>query len=285
MIFRAPVPFKEALDSQQVKTLLPTTANSMQLKALAPEIRQRAVFSSRVNSSRLLSRLDELITRAIEPSQIKDPSTGEIRATRPGEYMDRGAFRLQMRETLRSLGYQPTEDDRGTITDLTSERRLNVMFDMNVRMTHEYGGWMQGQDETVLDVWPAQELYREEDRKEPRNWIARWKDAGGKFFGERMIALKNDPIWVEISEFNLPYPPFDWNSGMGIRDVDRQTAIEAKLIDLNTRVAPQQRPFNQGVEASIGNAPEWLLKQVVKAFAGAVQRDGDTLRLAPAGGA
>ena len=62
-------------------------------------------------------------------------------------------------------------------------------------------------------------------------WQNRWKNAGGKFHGGRMIALKDDPVWTKLSAFGTPYPPFDWGSGMGVRDIDRKTAIDLKLID------------------------------------------------------
>lgn len=34
-----------------------------------------------------------------------------------------------------------------------------------------------------------------------------------------MVALKTSPIWVELSRFGYPYPPFDFNSGMWVRPV------------------------------------------------------------------
>ena len=34
-----------------------------------------------------------------------------------------------------------------------------------------------------------------------------------------MVALKEDPVWTRISRFGQPWPPFDFNSGMGVEDV------------------------------------------------------------------
>src|SRR5574337_1593062 len=112
-------------------------------------------------------------------------------------------------------------------------------------MAWGYGSWMQGQAPAILNLWPAQELFRAFPRKTHRQWSGedaeniikgepiegRWADAGGQLFDGRMIALKNAPIWTDISAFGNPYPPFDFNSGMWVRDVDRETAMKYGLID------------------------------------------------------
>ena len=45
-----------------------------------------------------------------------------------------------------------------------------------------------------------------------------------------MIALKNDPVWTALSRFGRPWPPFDYDSGMGIADIDRETAETLGLL-------------------------------------------------------
>ncbi|MBR0198127.1 MAG: hypothetical protein IJQ34_08330, partial [Kiritimatiellae bacterium] len=69
--------------------------------------------------------------------------------------------------------------------------------------------------------------------KNPRgDWPKRWQKAGGKIFpGGRMIALKDDPVWVKLSVFDNPFPPFDWGSGMGLEDIGRKEAVKLGLID------------------------------------------------------
>lgn len=68
-----------------------------------------------------------------------------------------------------------------------------------------------------------------------------------------MIALKNAPIWTAISAFGLPYAPFDFGSGMDVRDVDRDEAAALGLIDRDTQIEPETRGFNEDLEVS---APE-----------------------------
>lgn len=259
MIFTAPVPFTEALDSAEVRSLMPTTASSAQLQRIAPELRERARFSARVNNERILRTIDELIERIISPETVSDPVTGIARAARPGEYMSPARFRLEMREVLESLNYRPPEGREGTIRDLYSEQRLNLIRRTNTEMAHSYGHWQQGQDDLLLDAYPAQQLFRAESRDEPRDWPTRWNDSRAASGSEAsataaatgfMIARKNDPIWPALSAFGLPYPPFDYNSGMSVRDIDRQTAMRLNIIDLNTRIPPQTRRFNEDLQMS-----------------------------------
>ncbi|MDP2227282.1 MAG: hypothetical protein Q8J78_07365, partial [Moraxellaceae bacterium] len=90
-----------------------------------------------------------------------------------------------------------------------------------------------------------------------RDWAARWQKAGGEFFDGRMVALKNDPIWSRLGDSSLfpdgldnPYPPFAFNSGMGVRDVDRDEAEQLGLIAKNQEVFPRDLSFNAQLEAS-----------------------------------
>ena len=87
-----------------------------------------------------------------------------------------------------------------------------------------------------------------------------------------MIALKNDPIWTEISAFRNPYPPFDYNSGMGIRNVPRSEAIRLGVMTAEQKVRPEKRGFNQGLSASVERFSPDLLKELARDF-------GDTVRL------
>jgi hypothetical protein len=250
MIFSKPVPFEEALQAQQVKSILPTTASSTELMKLAPEIRERARFSARVVNKQFLERIDDVTTRLTSPETVIDRATGIRRAAKPGEYMDPATARLELKKTLDEIGYQPDPAKRGTLQDLSSDARLDLIIRTNTEMAQGYGDWKQGQDPAILDMWPAQELVRVETRQEKRDWLRRWLNAGGKLYNGRMMALKNDPIWTAISAFGQPYPPFDFNSGMGVRDIERDEAVSLGLIDRDTQIAPHERPFNAELSVS-----------------------------------
>ncbi|MDD5679385.1 MAG: hypothetical protein PHW60_15565, partial [Kiritimatiellae bacterium] len=120
----------------------------------------------------------------------------------------------------------------GTIKDLSSDARLNLIIRMQTEMALGLGKFIQSQDPAALDAAPAQELYRLEARNAQRNWPSIWQTAGGQFYGGgRMIALKNDPVWTEISDFGQPYPPFKYGSGMWTRDILRPEAEALGVLD------------------------------------------------------
>lgn len=234
MIFSTPIPFIEALDSQRVKAaLMPTSASSYQLQAVAPEILERSTFAARVTNAQFLQSIHEQMSSLVAAET--DPAT----------------VRLRLKQTLESIGYMPDPDKRGGIEDLSSDPRLHLIIDTQEKMSHGYGNWQQGQDQSVLDAWPAQELYRAEARNQERAWNKRWTDAGGTLYEGRMIAKKNSPIWTVISAFSLPYPPFDYNSGMDVRDIARDEALRLGVINERTDpVRPQTRGFNDTLQAS-----------------------------------
>jgi hypothetical protein len=233
MILSEPIPFRDALQSRAVKKVLPTNLTSAELMQLDAAIREKAMFSAQTLLEDYLKDISKKVETILNPVSVDGRTEG----------MDTATARLQLKEQLRSLGYSPDPDKRGTIEDLSSDQRINLVLKMNVEMAQGYGDWRQSQDPAVLDQFPAQELFRGEDRKEPRDWMTRWRGAGGQLYGGRMIALKNDPIWTELSAFGLPYPPFDFNSGMWVRDVDRDEAVQLGLIDQDTQIQPQSRGF------------------------------------------
>ncbi len=87
--------------------------------------------------------------------------------------------------------------------------------------------WYENIKESTIQ--PAQRMVRMGYRENPRDWKTRWFEAWEKVGGEgackeEMVALTSSPIWQELSVFGLPYPPFDYNSGMGVLPVDRDEA-------------------------------------------------------------
>jgi hypothetical protein len=274
VIFSRPIPFAEALASRAVKSILPTTASAAALRRIAPELRERAFFSARTTNAAYLQRASDLIERILHPE-----------AAEPGQYMDPATARLELREFLQRIGYQPDPELRGTLQDLSSDARLNVLLGTNSRMARGYGYWQQGQDPAILDEWPAQELFRAEDRRVPRDWITRWNAARDAVSSRSsatdarrgiMAALKNDPIWVELSEFSLPYPPFDYNSGMDIRDVSRADALALGILSSEGSVRPQDRGFNE----DLGIAPPARSEALLSALR---QSLGDSVEFGPDG--
>jgi len=257
MILAEPLPFAEAIESREIRQILPTELRTMLLDTIPAELRERAMFSAGVTSAEFLQRASDAIDELLAGKS------------------DRATQRAALKELLQALDYRPAEGEEDTLTDLSSDDRLNLILDTNLELAQGYGSWIQGQDPEILDLWPAQELVRVREAKEPRDWAARWVEAGGTAYGGRMIALKNDPIWRRISRFGLPYPPFDFNSGMDVSDVDRETAIEAGLIDRDTELLPQDRDFNSDLQASPEVRDQALREALEEALQGVASFDAD----------
>lgn len=213
---------------------LPTDASSVELARLPSAIRRQALFSARLNT------LDPLV-------QIGSDIKGILDGTR-----SMSEARRDIRKSLEATGYQPPEGAAGGLRDHTSRTRLDLILGQNVRAARGYGKWAADMDPDLLDLWPAQELVRVMGRKNPRGtWKQRWAEAGGTLYGGRMIALKTDPIWVSISRFGQPYPPYDYGSGMGVMDVDRDEAERFGLISETESLTPEPIPFPDMAEARL----------------------------------
>jgi len=263
MVFSKPIPFAEALASRAVKRLLPTAAGSAEIAQLEQPIRERAMFSAKVEDARFLAGLDRLINGIVSPASAQ--------GTVPGRQSPFNAIeaRAAAQDYLDSIGYTPEDGKAGGLQDLSSNQRLDLILKTNTDMAQGAGQFTVQNDPDILDAFPCLELYRLEGRKEERDWKERWVRAGGKLYGGRMIARKDDSIWSEISAFGNPYPPFDYNSGMWTREIDRSEAEDLGVIKRSTVVQPQQLSFNKGVEVAFPqNISKGLADAVLEAFKG-----------------
>jgi len=212
-------PFQEALDklASRSNTLSPRT--SAQWAALPTDIRDRAFFVSRNQNAEFLGAVREGISKLINPQTVIREGLPVTEGPSPA------TVRSELKQLLTSIDYQP---EAPGITDLSSNARLNLIINQNVESVQGYGQHLQALEQS--DIYPAQELYRVEDRHEPRDWVSRWQEAGGTLYQGRMIAMKGDPIWTAISRFDVPWPPYDFNSGMWIRDISRVEAQDLGLL-------------------------------------------------------
>ncbi|MBS7285703.1 MAG: hypothetical protein KIH06_00375 [Kiritimatiellae bacterium] len=193
------------------KALVGSKIDSSQWNRIQAALRDRAFFSSKVESARMLHSMRGEAAKVAAGTK----SASEVRR--------------DLRQAFAAEGYKPMPDDKGTIKDLYTKHRLDTVIQTNVRQARGFVQYLDGISPGALAAFPAQELIRVRNSKTPRNWAKRWTDAGGKLRGGRMVALKTDPIWTKISAFGNPFPPYDWGSGMGIRDIKKS---EAKVLGL-----------------------------------------------------
>lgn len=270
-------PLKDAVDMLSGKVPVGSGMSSREWEALQAEIKLRAMFAARVEDERVLVEMQERLQARI--ALVK----------KDGRTMDRGVFIEEIREELRKSGYKRGDAKRGSLRDLKSTRRLGLIWDMNLAQAQGYAKWKSDMDPDILDAVPAQELIRVRAKVEIRDWPLVWADHGGKFYGEpgpdyprapgRMIALKTDPIWKWISRFKTPWPPFEWGSGMGLKNVRRADAETLGVLAPGARLIPLAVPFNAGHEMSAKGVPESGRESLRSAFGDAIRFDGDRVLL------
>ena len=206
-----------------------------------PEIREAAFFSAAVEETRWLESAKAKIDERIA---LKSASMG--RAT-----MDKAKFVREMQILAEQLGMRPAEkqDGRGSLTDPGSRRRLELIFDVQTGLAQGKARWLADVDPDVIKAYPAFEFVRLSPRDQWRDWPQRWKDAGlpdpvltGGDYGMRMIALKSDPNWSKLSRFGLPFAPFDFQSGMGLKSIGRREAEQAGLLEAGKPPAVPEIP-------------------------------------------
>ncbi len=250
MIFTAPMPFIEAQQSAEVRSILPTTGKTAQLQQLDGDIRRRALFSATVTNVTHLQKIEDLRDGILSGRLGLDEA------------------RLQIKSLLAEQGYEPDPEERGGLRDLSSTARINLQLETNVDVARGAGWFAQGQDPVVLDAFPAQELVRffgPDDPSRERDWAARWAICGGTFYGGRMIALKTDPIWRKLGDPALfpdglgnEFPPFAFHSGMDVVDISRDEAESLGLLDSDTELLPQNVDLNAELQATPDVRSEWL---------------------------
>lgn len=207
--------------------------------------------------------------RAFFMSQVAELHIADAARRLTAEYadghVDFSKLRIEWRNYLERADYQPDPEVAGTIKDLYTQARIDVVLKTNVAQARGFVQFAEGMTPGAFAAFPAQEFTRVVYRKRKRaDWPRRWAAAGGKVHGGRMIALKDDPVWQRLGDagpFGNPYPPFDWGSGMGVVDIDRKTAIELGVVTA------------EGVRASVDRLRDDAAQQRLPSMNGRLQAE------------
>jgi hypothetical protein len=260
-----------AQDKLRRKSIVPSAKRTAEWERMPVEFRERAQFSAGVESARFLSAIQEKLEKIVGLQKEK-------LANGKDATISRSDFISDLRKVALSEGLQPQDGRYGGLQDPTSLGRLGLVYDMQTESAQGYATHTADMGEGAIDAFPAYELVRQEDRKTPRNWTARWREAGGTFYGGRMIALKTDDIWTRINRFGVPWPPFDFGSGMGLEDVDRRTCEKLGLLARGQKVAADVPGFNDGLKANVGGIGAELRAKLGGMFGGKAAVHGDDLQ-------
>lgn len=189
----------------------------------------------------------------------------------------------KLKQTLQNLGYTPEAgfpDNNGrvppatpgSIRDLSSSRRIQLILDTNVKQARSLGQIAASQGPVNLFMTPAWKLTRTGARKKPRgDWKRRWKAAGDACGWQGaaknvFVALKTSPIWKMLAKgagnFNdtigTDYPPFAFGSGMAWVGVSRREWIricEAENIDSGDALRLEAARVSHKGEESLQKPP------------------------------
>jgi hypothetical protein len=283
-LFSKPVPFEEAADYAARKVALPSTLSSAELRALGPDLFRRALVSARVDNAKILGALQSQIDAALNDA-------GNLPEAR-----------LAIQRALAEAGYQAPEGKEGTISDLATRKRQDLMLRTNLDTARGFGQALISNDADLLDGFPAWELVRDEQRDVPRGsdekslgWERRWLQAaqasgdgraGAALANNgRMVALKSSPIWGMLGSLwedslGNPYPPFAFNSGMGVEEVDREDAESLGLLTRGQEVAAAKLPgVNENFELELPAVSRGLLDALLESFGADVTVANNVLRL------
>ena len=146
----------------------------------------------------------------------------------PCQYLD--GVKKFMDEMMREFFARNYTVKPGIFDGVTAEQCVRTML----RLVNGCRDHSSGMAEGAYKAFPCKELIRvyttDDEVSALAYWKKRWLENGGTLFKDRMIALKDDKIWNAISDFDLPYPPFRFNSCMGVLDVGRRECIELGII-------------------------------------------------------
>lgn len=242
-----------------------------QLQVLANDFTERAFFVSGVEPGIILSDFQDKADKVAAGIVSYEEAQRAIR------------------ETLRQQGYRPPATGQGGIKDLSSWLRIQVVMETNAAMAHGYRNWYNW---TQDGDTAAFKFYRSQGREDPRFWAERWNRArigledeateavsSGFIRGEIVgYALPASDIWMRLSRFGTPYPPFDYLSGMNIAPVSAQEAIAAGL--KGPSASSSIPSFNATLESNGEGITRDNLAKIKEALKGAVrieeQQDGNT---------
>jgi hypothetical protein len=278
-----PLKFLDAVRRLGKKKPIAKKLSSKQWAAMPTAIRERAYFTSNVESMKFLNKSKKMLGDYLSGARetVTTPDGRKVTALKKASRAD---FIYKMQKLAKETGLgnilpPGTDMSRDLITrmkDVASESRLKLIFDTQTQQAQAYGYYKQGQDPAILDAYPAQRFIRAEQRKVPRplheqnrNEVRRKDDM------EFWLRMNNQ----SIGGFGVPFGPWGFNSGMDVEDVRRDEAIRLGLIEKNEQVLPPDDTFNKGLKAAADVEAEFLEKFMDKLGTDAINY-GETVELA-----
>jgi hypothetical protein len=274
------LPLAEAVAKIDAKTPIGSLLRSREWADVPLALRERAQFSAGIESARLLQIIQDRL--AAELRQQREAIANGQQAT-----FDRSSFIDAVRGVARDEGLGGADN---SVRDIQSVSRLGLIYDMQKANANGFARHKLDTSEGALALFPACRLGPSTAR-EPRPqiwWERRWFEAGNAVgwsgaAKNEMVALKTSPIWMQLSTFGTPWPPFDWGSTRELEEVSRDEALALGLIQEEWRppvAAEGGEDFNAGLQASARGFSPAMASQLRRLFGSAIQFVGDTIEWA-----
>lgn len=281
MPLNAPTQFGEAIDDLVGKGVLPTNLTSAQIRQLDNGIKRVSFFSAQTTSADLLTKyktfVDGIIQGQTRTSADQDVAVG----------INPSKARAEIKKFLKENGYQSPAGKEGTIEDLSSDQRVNLVVKTNVQMAQGAGRYAKGNSPASVAASPGWELVRIAHAKggpdAERDWPKRFSDAADESGDEvaakvledtgRMISLKSSDLWQSLGDgaggyddtLGNPYAPFAFQSHMIQRPVSREEMEELGFLDADE----EPEASDMGVGELFSAAADYLETQVADSIVGA----------------
>lgn len=266
-----PMVFTEAVSKISKKVPLAIWMTSEQWSNVPVQIRERAFFSARVASAKALTSfktlIEDYLTGTVE-KVVNDAgeTVDRIKVGSRAEFVELATRKAADEGLGDILPDNATREERSLmerIQDPAGPTRQQLVFDTQVKQANGYGWWRAGNRPEILDTFPAQRFIRGHAVMTPRPLHAEY---------EGTVRRKDDiAFWSymnnrDIGGFEVPWPPFGFNSGMDVEDVAREEAIALKLIKPDEQIKSPEMEFNEGLEADVSGVSPEILKQMEKAI-------------------
>lgn len=277
MQLNQPILAKDGIALLGAKTVVASGMDSHDWHFRVPTaFRLRSFWSATVQDARFLQGMKDFLMDFLQENreEVTLPDGSRSTALKVGS---KAQFIQKAREWALANGLDQAIDpkDRGTIKDITSEQRLGLIFEVQTQTAWNYTRWMQGQSPAILNEYPADEFVRVVEVKQERPLHTQ---------NEGTIRLKTDlDFWLQMNSpniggFGVPWGPWGFNSGMGVRDVDRDRAEKLGLIGPKDVLKPIHKDFNERLEAGTKNLDPEILAWLKAQLGDLAEVEGNSIR-------
>lgn len=277
-----PTEWSEGVKKLRQKTEVASVLDSEAWQSVPDGLRDRAYFSARITSARFLERAKAMTQNFLDSARetvVLEDGTETTKLKTGG----RADFVKQMQDWAVEEGMGDPlppgvgQEDRSMIQqiqDPTSNRRLGLIFETNMRSAYGYGNFQASTTEAVTDAYPAWRFVRGGFVTEPRPIHQR---------NEGQVRRKDDTqFWLSMNDpehggFGVPHGPWGFNSQMDVEEVPRSEAVAMGLLKENESIHPPQADFNELLSVDTDNITGKMAKILKKVFGNQITQKGSKL--------